>query len=384
MATSQGPLAGLLVADFSRALAGPYATMLLGDLGATVVKVERPGTGDESRGWGPPYSNGVSTYYQAINRNKRVAVCDLATEEGGRSALELCSRADVLVENFRAGTLDRMGLGPADLLRLQPRLVYCSITAFGPGGGKDMPGYDFLLQAAGGLMSITGEERGEPLRVGVALVDVLTGLHALAGILAALRHRDATGRGQHVEVNLLSSVLSGLVDKTSGYLNAGVVPRRMGNRHPSLAPYELVPAKDRDLALAIGNDAQFAAFCAEAGIVEVAADERFHTNAARVSNRDAMLARITAALATDTAARWVTRLTARGVPCGVVNRVDEAIELATRLGLDPALEMEDGQGRTWRQVRSPITFSESETDYRVAPAPIEEALTLDELLKQLP
>ena len=383
MAATSGPLDGLIVADFSRALAGPYATMLLGDLGATVIKVERPDGGDESRGWGPPFSNGVSTYYQAINRNKRVAVCDLGTDAGRRSALELCLRADIVVENFRAGTLDRMGLGPPELLRRRPQVVFCSITAFGREGGRDMPGYDFLLQAVGGLMSITGESEGEPLRVGVALVDVLTGLHAVAGILAALRHRDATGRGQHVEVNLLSSLLSGLVDKTSGYLNAGVVPRRMGNRHPSLAPYELVAAQDRALALAIGNDAQFAAFCAEAGIADVAADERFRTNAARVENRDEMLARVSAALVADTAEGWVARLTARGVPCGVVNRVDEAIELAARLGLEPSVEMTDGKGRSWRQARSPVTFSESTVAYRFAPAPIEEAMALDLLLKEL-
>jgi crotonobetainyl-CoA:carnitine CoA-transferase CaiB-like acyl-CoA transferase len=383
VSSTAGPLEGLLVADFSRALAGPYATMLLGDLGATVVKVERPGGGDESRGWGPPFSNGVSTYYQAINRNKRVAVCDLATEDGRAAARELCMRADVVVENFRAGALERMGLGAPDLLRRKPSLVYCSITAFGRDGGRDMPGYDFLLQAMGGLMSITGEADGGPVRVGVAVVDVLTGLHALVGILAALRHRDATGRGQHVEVDLLTSILSGLVDKTSGYLNAGVVPRRMGNRHPSLAPYELVPAKDRALALAIGNDAQFAAFCAEAGIAGVAADERFRTNAARVENRDEMLSRISAALAADTADGWVARLTARGVPCGVVNQVDEAIELAARLGLEPAVEMTDSGGRTWRQARSPITFSDSQIDYRLAPTPIEDAVTLDVLLREL-
>jgi crotonobetainyl-CoA:carnitine CoA-transferase CaiB-like acyl-CoA transferase len=376
-------LKGLLVADFSRALAGPYATMFLGDLGATVVKVERPGAGDESRGWAPPWSNGVSTYYQAINRNKRVATCDLGSDAGRAVALELCLRADVVVENFRSGMLDRIGLGPAELLRRNPRLVYCSITGFGPGAGKDMPGYDFLLQAMGGLMSVTGEAEGEPLRVGVAIVDVLTGLHALVGILAALRHRDETGHGQHVEVNLLSSILSGLVNQASGYLNAGAVPRRMGNLHPSLTPYELVDTQDRPLALVIGNDAQFASFCAEAGIPELSADPRFRTNAARVENREALIERISKTLMTAPASAWVARLTPLGVPCGVVNRVDEAIELAATLGLAPSVEMEDAAGRRWRQVRNPISLSETPIEYRLPPTPMEQAAPLADLLEEL-
>ncbi len=380
---SPPPLKDLLVADFSRALAGPYATMFLGDLGATVVKVERPGGGDESRGWAPPWSNGLSTYYQAINRNKIATVCDLGSEEGRAAALDLCLRADVVVQNFKAGTLDRIGLGPSQLLAGKPSLVYCSITGFGPHAGRDMPGYDFLLQATGGLMSVTGEADGEPLRVGVAIVDVLTGLHALAGILAALRHRDATGAGQHVEVDLLSSLLSGLVNQTSSFLNAGAVPRRMGNRHPSLAPYELVDAKDRPLALAIGNDAQFAAFCAELGIAAMAADERFRTNAARVENREALLEAIEAVLRREDAATWVDRLTARGVPCGVVNRIDEAVELATRLGLEPALAMKDGDGRDWRQVRNPITLSATPAEYRVPPTPWGGVRPLGEVLEEL-
>ncbi|HEX8133592.1 MAG TPA: CoA transferase, partial [Actinomycetes bacterium] len=222
-----GPLAGVVVADFSRVLAGPYATMLLADMGATVVKVERPDGGDDTRAWGPPWSDGLSTYYQAVNRNKRSVVCDLSSPEDRRAALALCRRADVVVENFRAGTMRRLGLGPAEVLAVNPRVVYCSITGFGPGAGADLPGYDLLLQAVGGLMSVTGQP-GEPTKVGVAVVDVIAGLHALAGILAALRHRDATGQGQHLQVNLLTSLLSGLVNQVSGFLNAGTVPRALG------------------------------------------------------------------------------------------------------------------------------------------------------------
>jgi crotonobetainyl-CoA:carnitine CoA-transferase CaiB-like acyl-CoA transferase len=357
--------------------------MFLGDLGATVVKVERPDGGDESRGWGPPFSNGVSTYYQSINRNKHVAVCDLQSESGRAAALELCLRADVVVENFRAGALDRMGIGPDELLRRKPGLVYCSITGFGGGAGREMPGYDFLLQAVGGLMSVTGDPEGEPLRVGVAIVDVITGLHALAGILAALRQRDLTGHGQHVKVELLTSLLSGLVNQVSGYLNAGVVPARMGNRHPSLAPYELVATRDRAIALAIGNDSQFAAFCAEAGLAGLAADERFRTNASRVQHRDELLARLDEALRTATAAEWVARLTARGVPCGVVNRVDEAVELAASVGLDPVIDLTDAAGRLWRQVRNPITLSGATPGYRLAPVPWDETVPLEQVLAHL-
>ena len=374
----------ILVADFSRALAGPYATMFLGDLGATVIKVERPAGGDESRGWGPPFSNGVSTYYQSINRNKRAVVCDLSTEAGRAAALELCLRADVVVENFRAGTFERLGLGADELMRRNPGLVYCSITGFGDEAGKDMPGYDFLLQAVGGLMSVTGESGGDPLRVGVAIVDVVTGLHALAGILAALRQRELTGTGAHVKVELLTSLLSGLVNQVSGYLNAGVVPQRMGNRHPSLAPYELMPAQDRPIALAIGNDAQFAAFCDEAGVAGLAADERFRTNAARVKNRDALLVQLETPLRQASAGEWVKRLTARGVPCGVINRVDEAVELAARLRLDPVVEMTDASGRMWRQVRNPITLSGAAAAYSVPPVPFEELRTLEDVLSELP
>jgi len=371
------------VADFSRALAGPYATMFLADLGAAVIKVERPRVGDESREWGPPWSNGVSTYYQSINRNKTAVVCDLSSPEGRADALDLCLRSDIVVENFLADSLVRIGIGADELMRRKPGLIHCSISGFGRGAGKDLPGYDFLLQAVGGLMSVTGEPGGEPLRVGVAIVDVLTGLHALVGILAALRHRDATGRGQHIEVNLLSSLLSGLVNQTSGFLNAGAVPRAMGNAHPSLAPYEVVQARDRPLALAVGNDVQFKLFCDEIGLPGMTADARFSSNAARVENRDALLAAIHTRLAAADAAEWVARLTKRGVPCGLVNRVDEAIALAAALGLQPAVDMADAEGRVWRQVRNPISFSDEFVTYELPPAPLPELVSLHEMLAHM-
>ena len=372
-----GPLAGVVVADFSRVLAGPYATMLLGDMGATVVKVERPPHGDDTRSWGPPWTDGLSTYYQAVNRNKDAVWCDLATDEGLAAARSLCRRADVVVENFRTGTMDRLGLGYPDVSRTNPGVVYCSVTGFGPDGGADLPGYDFLVQAVGGLMSVTGDEDAPPTKVGVAVVDVLTGLHALAGILAALRHRDRTGQGQRVEVNLLTSLLSGLVNQVSGYLNTGAVPGRMGNRHPSIAPYELVPAADRPMALAVGNDRQFAALADELGVPHLASDPVFATNAARVANRPALLALLGAALSGAGAEEWVRRLTARGVPCGPVNGVDEAVELAGRLGLDPCVELSDVDGHVARQIRHPIGFSATPASYRSAPARAEHVRPLE-------
>jgi len=379
-----GPLAGVVVADFSRVLAGPYATMLLADMGATVVKVERPDGGDDTRSWGPPWSDGLSTYFQAVNRNKRSVACDLSAPGDRQAALELCGRADVVVENFRAGTMDRLGLGPADVLRANPRVVYCSITGFGPGAGADLPGYDILLQAVGGLMSITGEAGGDPTKVGVAVVDVIAGLHALAGILAALRHRDATGQGQHLQVNLLTSLLSGLVNQVSAYLNAGTVPRALGNRHPSIAPYEVVRAKDRPLVLAVGNDRQFAALCDELGIGHLATDPRFASNASRVEHREALVALVNEVLATAAADQWVPRLAARGVPCGTVNGIDEAVELAARLGLEPVVAVRDDRGRVSRQARHPIWFSATPASYRLAPPAWDQVQRIEDVVALLP
>lgn len=379
-----GALDGVLVADFSRVLAGPYATMLLADLGATVVKIERPGAGDETRTWGPPWSGDVSTYFQAINRNKRSVTCDLSVEADRRAATALCDRADVVVENFRTGTMDRFGLGAAEVLERNPRAVYCSITGFGSGLGADLPGYDVLLQAVGGLMSVTGPEDGEPTKVGVAVVDVITGLHAHAGVLAALRHRDRTGEGQRIEVNLLSCLLSGLVNQVSGYLNAGVVPRAMGNRHPSIAPYEVLAAKDRPLVLAVGNDRQFAALWNELGLPP---DERFATNADRVKHRDALLEALTTVLTTAPAQHWVSRLTARGVPCGLVNGIDEAVELAAGLDLSPTVDLRGGDGRVSTQIRHPVDFSATPPTYELPPPTWDEVrpiTELQEVLRNLP
>ena len=256
-------LGDVRILDFSRVLAGPFATMMLADLGAEVTKVERPGTGDETRSWGPPNdADGNATYFQAVNRNKHAVALDLASDAGRARAQELGAAADVIVENFRPDVMDKLGLGYESLTAANPRLVYCSITGFGAGEGARLPGYDLLVQALGGLMSITGAPGGEPQKVGVAVVDVLAGLFASVGILAALRHRDATGEGQRLEVDLFSSLLAALVNQGSAYTVAGVVPGRMGNAHPSISPYELYATGEGELVLAVGNERQFGALCA--------------------------------------------------------------------------------------------------------------------------
>jgi crotonobetainyl-CoA:carnitine CoA-transferase CaiB-like acyl-CoA transferase len=357
-----GPLAGLVVADLSRVLAGPFATMLLGDLGADVVKVEHPDGGDETRAWGPPFSGGHSTYYLAVNRNKRSVALDLKTDQGRRAARALALRADVLVENFKAGALDRLGLGYEEVARDNPRLVWCSISGFGRGAGAELPGYDFLVQAMSGLMSITGPAGGEPTKVGVALVDVLTGLYATSGILAALQARERTGRGQRVEVSLLGSALASLVNQASSFLCTGSVPRAMGNRHPSITPYETLATADRPLVVAVGNDGQFARLCRVLGVPGAATDPRFATNADRVTNRDALAELLERALAARGASDWVAALSEARVPCGLVNDVGEAFALAERLGLGPVA----AAGRV-PQVADPIRLSSTPASYRLAP-----------------
>lgn len=362
---STGALDGIVVADFSRVLAGPYTTMMLGDLGAEVIKVERPGVGDDTRAWGPPFDrDGTATYFNSVNRNKTSLTLDLTSERGRAQALELVERADVVVENFRSGTMERLGLGYEDLRRVKPDLIYCSITGFGHDEGAALPGYDLLVQAVGGLMSVTGPQPGSPTKVGVALVDVLTGLHALTGILAALNYRTRTGEGQRVDTNLLSCLLSSLVNQTSGYLGADVVPTIMGNQHPSIAPYQVFDTSDRPIALAVGTDRQFTQLCEALGLSDVAADERFRTNAARVANRDALTARLTAGLSTAGADVWFDRLTALGVPVGPINDIAEAVKFATRLGLEPVVEV---PGSSAPQVANPVSLSVSPVTYRSGP-----------------
>ncbi len=367
-----GPLEGVLVADFSRVLAGPFATQLLGDLGADVIKVERPGSGDDTRGWGPPFADGRSTYYLAVNRNKRSVALDLGGEEGRRDARALAERADVLIHNFRAGGAERFGLAPDRLWRANPGLVYCAISAFGSQDPEGLPGYDFLAQAMGGLMSITGPAEGEPTKVGVALVDVMTGMNAAIGILAALAERERTGRGRRVEVDLLSSVLAATVNQVSGYLNTGEVPTRLGNQHPSVAPYETFATADETIAVAVGNDAQFARLCAVLDVVGLAEDERFATNRARIAHRDELSERLSAAFAARGRDEWVARLRAVDVPCGPVNDLAQAVTLAASLGQQPVVELAHGDGTTSRGLAAPVRLEPDGTSYRRPPPELDE------------
>ncbi|RPF31000.1 CaiB/BaiF CoA-transferase family protein [Streptomyces sp. TLI_185] len=369
----RGALEGLRIADFSRVLAGPYATMLLADLGADVVKVERPGTGDDTRAWQPPTDqDGTSTYFLSVNRNKKSVTLDLTTEAGLEQARALVAESDVLVENFRPGTMERLGLGHRELLARHPELVYCSISGFGAGAGATIPGYDLLVQAVGGLMSVTGDAEGEPTKAGVALVDVITGLHATLGILAALRHRDATGEGQRVEVNLLGSLLSAMVNQASAFAVAGVVPGRLGNAHPSIAPYETFPTADRPLAIAVGNDRQFAALAEIVGEPGLALDDRFRTNADRVAHRTELRDILSERLHAAGADHWSSVLLAAGVPAGPVNTLDEAFDFARKLGLPgivdvPAPPAQGAEGTPSRQIANPIALSRTPAQYRLPP-----------------
>ena len=367
------PLDGLRVVDLSRVLAGPYCTMVLADLGADVIKVERPGSGDETRGWGPPHAGGESAYYLSINRSKRSVALDLADAEGRAAAVELCARADVVIENFRAGTAERLGLGWDALRERNPKLVYCSITGFGaarePAG---RPGYDFIAQAESGLMSITG--LGEPAKVGVAIVDVLTGLHAAAGILAALRG----GEGRRIEVSLVDSALAALVNVAQGALVTGDEPRRFGNAHPHIVPYQPFRAADGWVAVAAPNDGLFRGLCDAIGHPEIAGDPRFATNADRVEHRDALIGLLEPVLAERPADEWVLALDAAGVPAGKIRGVLEAFEAAAAAGDPATVEVEHPTAGALPLVRSPIR-----TDLREPAAPPLLGEHTDEVLREL-
>jgi len=357
------PLEGLLVADFSRVLAGPLATTTLADLGARVVKVERPVHGDDTRHWGPPWSEVSSAYFECANRSKESVALDLDDADDLALARTLAARADVLVENFRSGVMARRGLDHAALCEANPGLVYCSISGFGSGAGADLPGYDFLVQAVGGLMSITGDADGPPTKVGVALVDVLTGKDAVIGILAALAERHRSGRGQRIEVDLLSSLLGSLANQASAYAATGVAPSRMGNRHPSIAPYETLRCRDGLVALCCGNDGQFRRLCEVLDLPGAAEDPRFVTNGDRVAHRDDLVALLEDALARDTVAAWVPRLTRAGVPAGRVGDLADAFALAENLGLEPLVPVAGGLP----QVRHPVRYGRTPVTTYAAP-----------------
>ena len=365
-----GPLSGLLVADFSRILAGPYASMLLADMGAEVVKVESPG-GDDTRSWLPPVRGEVATYYLGINRNKRSIALDLKDPADQKIAQELAARADIVIENFKPGGLAQYALDYDSVAAANPRVIYASISGFGAGGGAALPGYDLIVQAISGLMSLTGDPDGPPYRAGISVFDVMSGMQATIGILAALNHRNAGGPGQHVEVDLLSVALSGLVNHTSAYVAGGVTPFRMGNAHPSLFPYEPLPCSDGDLIVTAGNDGQFRKLVAVLGVPELADDPRFGRNQDRTANREELRPLLLDRLATRTKHEWFNALLAAGVACGPINSVAEGVSFAEELGLDPVVSVGDGDAAV-PSIRNPITFSATPTHYVLPPPGLDE------------
>ena len=360
-------LAEIKIADFSRVLAGPYATMLLGDMGAEVIKIERPATGDDTRTWGPPFtSDGDSTYFQSVNRNKIGVTADLTTDLGRAKALEIISKCDVLVENFTIGTMEKFGLGYEELHKKFPKLIYCQISGFGTSmAAAKLPGYDLLVQGMSGLMSITGADENSPTKVGVALVDVISGLHAALGISAALVSRAKSGVGQKIEINLLSSALSAMVNQSAAFAGAGVTPKAMGNAHPSIAPYEVYQAKDQRLIIAVGNDGQFLELVKVLNL-DIANGSRFESNSLRVANRLALNEILNAKFATETASYWSEVLTKVGVPAGPINSIAEGINLAAAIGLEPIVTIKDPRsGKNSKTIANPIKFSETPVSYRL-------------------
>jgi crotonobetainyl-CoA:carnitine CoA-transferase CaiB-like acyl-CoA transferase len=358
-------LEGIRVADFTRVLAGPLCTMILGDLGGDVVKVERPGTGDDTRSWGPPFVGDDAAYFLALNRGKRSVVLDLKEEADIDAARRLASRADVVVENFRPGLMDQWGLGYEALSPDSPGLVYCSLSAFAPESGVTRPGYDIVMQAISGLMSITGQPDGEPVKAGVALLDVVAGLYGAIGILAALQERERTGRGQKVDVSLFDAAAAGMVNQAANFLLGGVVPGRLGSAHPNIVPYQLFETSDRPLILAVGNDRQFARTCEVLGRSQLAEDRRFLTNGDRVRNREDLIPELAGEFRRRPREEWLDRLDAAGVPCAPVRTLDEVF--ASPEGITAVEEVEDPSRGTLRLVRDPVRMSEPRATIRPPP-----------------
>lgn len=373
-----GALDGIMVLDLTRILAGPTCTQLLGDLGAEVIKVENPATGgDDTRGWGPPNvcdTNGqptdLSAYFMAANRNKKSVSIDISTELGQQQVRALARSADIVVENFKPGGLAKYGLGPDDLLTRQPGLIYCSISGFGQTGpNRDKPGYDLMAQGFGGIMSLTGEPDGAPMKVGVGIADVMCGMYATVGILAALRHKERTGEGQHIDIALVDSQLAWLINEGTNYLESGDLPQRRGNGHPNIVPYHVFAVADGHVIIAVGNDSQFARFCDFLGCADIVTDARFATNLARTQNRDALLAVIGPRLAARPLAAVIAGLEARKVPVGPVNTIDLALgsDQAQARDMVVAMPRADVQKGQVRLLGNPLKLSRTPVSYRLPP-----------------
>ncbi|HEU4746355.1 MAG TPA: CoA transferase [Anaerolineales bacterium] len=361
------PLHGIRVLDLSRVLAGPYCTMVLGDLGADVIKVESP-DGDETRGWGPPFTSGESAYYLCVNRNKRSIVVDFKTDEGRQILHELVKQSDVLVENFRPGTLARFSLDYESASRANPNLIYCSITGFGQTGPlRDRPGYDFMIQGMGGLMSITGVPDGEPMKVGVAVADLFAGQNAVIAILAALQARTQTGKGQHLDISLFDSQVAMLANIASNYLVSGNLPKRYGNAHANIVPYQSFQASDAWFVVAVGNDRQFEKLCEVISKREVASDVRFRLNAERVKHREELIPILKPVFLTKTSHEWLSMLENAGIPCGPINSLDNVFSMPQVEARQMLIHMEHPEIEDLRLVGSPLKFSDTPVDYKLPP-----------------
>ncbi|MBA4602249.1 CaiB/BaiF CoA transferase family protein [Thermoactinomyces mirandus] len=363
-----GPLTGIQVLDLSRVLAGPFCTMILGDLGADVIKVEAPGQGDETRGWGPPWAGETSAYYLSVNRNKRSMVLNLKTEQGQAILLDLVRHADILVENFKVGTLAKFGLPPKRLLEINPRLIVAEISGFGQNGPfSHKAGYDYMIQALSGLMSITGSPESGPMKVGVAIVDVLTGLFTATGILAALHERNSSGKGQILDVALFDASVASLVNVASNYLISGKVPQLLGNAHPNIAPYQLFQTRDQPIIIAVGNDTQFRRLAECLGCPWLAEDPRFAKNSARVVNRKALVQKLETILTKHTSSHWISLFEELNLPSAPIQTLDQVFSRSQVKERNLLVEMEHPTAGNISLVGSPLNFSRTPVSYRKYP-----------------
>ncbi len=369
-ANPAGPLAGIRVFDLTRVLAGPTCTQMLADLGADVIKIEKPGSGDDTRGFAPPYMPGTkeSAYFTGVNRNKRSVTLDIAQPEGQAIARRLIAKSDMLVENFKVGALAKYGLGYEQLRGEFPRLIYCSITGFGQTGPyAPRPGYDSLIQAMGGVMSLTGEPEGLPQKVGVPVADLFAGLYGCIGILAALRHRDATGQGQQIDIGMLDTHVAWLANQGMNYLATGENPPRLGNQHPNIVPYQVFPTQDGYIVLSVGNDPTFKRFCENFALTHLLEDERFATNAARVQNRQLVTDILTPVMRQHDTGWWVERLEALKIGCGPINKLSEVFADPHVQARGMVVEMRGASSAMVKVVANPVRLSETPADYRIAP-----------------
>jgi crotonobetainyl-CoA:carnitine CoA-transferase CaiB-like acyl-CoA transferase len=365
-----GPLKGIRVFDLTRVLAGPTCVQMLADLGADVVKIERPGAGDDTRGFAPPYMPGTkeSAYFVGVNRNKRSVTLDIAKPEGQEIALKLIAQSDVLVENFKVGALAKYGLGYEQLRARFPRLIYCSITGFGQTGPyAARPGYDSLIQAMGGVMSLTGEPEGLPQKVGIPVADLFAGLYGCIGVLAALRHRDATGQGQQIDIGMLDTHVAWLANQGMNYLATGENPARLGNQHPNIVPYQVFPTQDGHIVLSVGNDPTFKRFCDAFDLSWMLEDPRFATNAARVQNRQLVTDTLTPIMQRQPTKWWVERLEALSIGCGPINKLSEVFADPQVVARGVVREMAHGSGETVKVIANPVRLSETPAEYRLPP-----------------